>query len=52
MADAFLAAGWDRKMAEIDAQAKRQLRRQNLRPKTVLKWHRLGAIARLPLTKH
>ena len=45
MAAAFLAAGWDKKMAEIAHMAKLQLRRSNLKPKTVLKWHRLGAIA-------
>lgn len=47
MAAAFLASGWDQKMAEIAHQAKLQLSRKDIKPATVLKWHRLGAIAHM-----
>lgn len=38
------AATWNETRELIRRQAEAQLRRQNLKPATVVKWHRLGAL--------
>lgn len=37
------AATWDETRQRIRLQAEAQLRRKNVKPATIVKWHRLGA---------